>query len=67
MKNESNKRNEHGVKYSCDQYRNIGGIRFVNWMPCNVAGEREKAKAQGLKTRVINGDLYVQESISVTK
>lgn len=54
------KLNKHGIKDSCDQYRNINGIYFEHWTSNNAIFEEEKVKAKrlGLKCRVIKGELY---------
>lgn len=59
-----NTRNENGVKDSTNCYRNIKlkGIKvfFEHWTsdPSNFESERKTAKNEGLRTRIINGELY---------
>lgn len=57
---ECSRRNASGVKDSCDQYRNIGGVRFECWTADSAEfyRERKEAKALGLRTRMIDGQLY---------
>lgn len=59
----TNKRNALGVKDSINQYRNIGGVFFRCWTsdPSTFEAERTEAKRLGLKTRMINGELYREE------
>ena len=54
------KYNSHGVKSSCDQYRNIKGIHYQQWTyrTEDFTEEQAIAKDLGLKTRIINGELY---------
>jgi len=55
--------NNYGVKSSCDTYRNIGGVHYTQWT--SDPGEFKKsiieAKANGLKTKIIKGELYVEK------
>jgi len=53
-------RNQFGLKDSSDQYRNIYGIRYECWTADQSEFEVEKSKARelGLRTRVIQGQLY---------
>lgn len=48
------------LKQSRNQYRNINGIHFEFWAADGYSfkEERKKAKALGLKTRTIDGQLY---------
>jgi hypothetical protein len=54
------RRNKHNLKDSYDKYRNIGGVHFESWTsdPAVYEDERQKAKAEGLKVKVIAGELY---------
>jgi len=54
--------NTYGVKSSCDQYRNIGGVHYANWTADTGIFEEEKGKAKkaGLKYKIIKGELYLE-------
>ncbi len=54
--------NAYGVKSSCDQYRNIGGVHYANWTADTgrFEVEKKKAKEAGLKYRIIQGELYLE-------
>lgn len=56
----SSKRNSNGVKSSCNCYRNINGVHYEQWTHIVEDFEKEKAEAKklGLKTRIIQGELY---------
>lgn len=56
------KLNNNGVKSSCDMYRNIKGVHFIQWTsdPSKFDEEKMKAKEQGLKTRIIMGELFIE-------
>jgi hypothetical protein len=58
----TNKRNEHGVKYSADQYRTINGEHYICWMFYVDAEIVEAYRAAGLKCRAIKGELYLRNS-----
>jgi len=57
-------RNENGLKDSIDCYRNIKikgkKIKFEQWTwnTEEFQSEREEAKELGLRTRIINGEMY---------
>jgi len=57
---QSNKRNENGVKSSCNMYRNINGVHYQQWTYETEKFECEKqiAKSLGLKTKIIQGELF---------
>ena len=61
---EINTRNANGFKNSCDCYRNIKikgvKVKFEQWSIWDdqFSPERAKAKKLGLKTRMINGELF---------
>jgi len=64
--NLSNKRNSYGVKSSCDCYRHIKiknkKVLFTHLTSDSSLFEKEKqnAKSLGLKTRTINGELFIE-------
>jgi len=55
--------NGYGVKSSGDQYRNINGVHYVCYSadPDNIPGYIKEAQANGLKTKIIKGELYVED------
>lgn len=55
--------NTNGVKSSCDTYRNIKGVHFVHYTsnPSEFEEVRIDAKKQGLKVRIINEEMYVEQ------
>lgn len=57
------KYNGYGVKSSSDMFRNIKGVHYVQWTSDASAfdEERAKAKQQGLRTRIINGELFIEK------
>ena len=57
------KYNNCGVKNSCDMYRNIKGVHFIQWTsdPSAFEEEKSKAKEKGLKTRIIKGELFIEK------
>lgn len=55
----SNKRNEHGVKYSCDQYRTFNRHHYVCWMSFINDDLIKAYRAAGVRVRRIKEDLYV--------
>jgi hypothetical protein len=58
------KYNASAIKSSCDRYRNIKGIHYSCWTSdkSTFAEEKEKAKKQGLRTKIINGELYLEKT-----
>jgi len=58
----TNHRNQYGVKDSCYMYRNIKGVRYEQLTADTSQFVKEKleAKAKGLKTRIIVGELFVE-------
>lgn len=57
------KYNDCGVKSSCDQYRNIKGVHYICWTsdPGMFDEEKEWAKKECLRTKMIKGELYVEK------
>lgn len=57
------RKNSYGVKSSSDMYRNIKGVHYVQWTsnPGDFAKYTEEAKNDGLKTKIIKGELFVEE------
>ena len=59
-------KNNNGFKDSCDCYRNImiKGVKtkFIQWTqnPDEFENEKQYAKNKGLKTRIINGELFIE-------
>lgn len=55
--------NNYGVKSSCDMYRNIKGVHYVQWTSNRDEFEKEKkyASEHGLKTKIINGELFIEK------
>ena len=54
--------NQNRVKNSCDMYRNIKGVHYTQWTADTSAFEegKEYAKSKGLKTKIINGELFME-------
>lgn len=44
-------------------YRNIKGVHFVQWTsnPADFEKEKQYAKEKGLKTKMINGELFIEK------
>ena len=57
---ESYTKNSSGYKNSCEKYRNIKGIKYQQWTfhKSEFKEEKTKAKKLGLKTIVIQGELF---------
>lgn len=55
--------NNNGVKSSSDLYRNINGVHYVCWTsnPSEFANEIAIAKEQGLKTKIIKDELFIEK------
>lgn len=55
--------NQYGVKASSDMYRNIKGIHFIQLTsnPLEFENAKAEAKAKGLKTRMIQGELFIEK------
>jgi hypothetical protein len=62
VKMESYQKNVSGFKNSCEKYRIIQGIRYTQWSYDTVQFDNLKAEAkkQGLKTRIIAGELFIK-------
>lgn len=58
----TNRRNKAGVKDSADQYRNVSGKHFISWdyEPANFEEHKRDAARVGLKTKIVNGELYLE-------
>jgi hypothetical protein len=58
-------KNSSGFKNSCEKYRIIAGVRFIQWShdASQFAALRAKADLQELKTRIIDGELYVEDKM----
>lgn len=56
-------KNNYGVKSSSDTYRNINGIHFRHLTsdPSLFEEEKVKAKNNGLRTKIINGELFIEK------
>lgn len=54
--------NTHGVKDSCNQYRNIKGKHYICMTsdPNLFEEVRREAKEKGLSTRIIKGEIYLE-------
>ncbi len=55
------------LKLSANQYRNIKGTHFICWCfnSNEFAAEKAKCRALGLKTRIIDGQLYIEKKEGV--
>jgi len=56
--------NNYGVKSSSDMYRNIKGVRFIVFTSdiSQLEEVRKIAKEKGLKVRVIQGEIFMEET-----
>ena len=54
--------NASGFKNSCEKYRIIQGIKYVQWSydTGQFNNLKAQAKKQGLKTRIIAGELFIE-------
>lgn len=58
----NNKRNQNGVKNSCDQYRTINGERWIQWTSNFNQQTVKLYRAAGVKVRVVGGDeLFIRQ------
>lgn len=58
----NNKRNEHGVKYSSDQYRTINGEHYIQWTS-DFNDETVKGyRVAGVKVMVIKDEMYIRHA-----
>lgn len=57
------RQNNYGVKSSSDIYRNIKGIHYVHFTsnPANFSQAIEDAKIEGLKTKIIKDELFIEK------
>lgn len=57
------KKNNYGVKSSCDMYRNINGIHYIHYTsnPDDFEKVKAEAKKDGLKTKMINNELFIEK------
>lgn len=55
--------NSYGVKSSCDMYRNIKGVHYVHYTsnPADFEEAKKTAKEEGLKTKIIKGELFIEQ------
>ncbi len=55
----TNRRNQHGVKASCDCYRTIKGHEFQAWTSCPSADRIAAYRAAGVRCRRFKDELFV--------
>jgi len=62
----SNNRNKHGVKDSCNQYRNINGVFYECYAtdPCNFEAAIKECNELGLKYKIIKTQLFRERKCS---
>lgn len=58
----TNKRNQNGVKASCDQYRTFNGEHFICWSWDFDAEMIAEYRAAGIKVRVVKGEMYIRHA-----
>jgi len=58
----TNRRNQHGVKDSCDQYRTICGEHYIQWAYDFNKEMINSYRGAGLKCYVVKGELYIRKS-----
>jgi len=57
----TNKRNQHGVKNSCDQYRTIKGEHYIQWTSDFDEKMVAEYRVAGVKVRIIGGEMYIRQ------
>jgi hypothetical protein len=57
----TNRRNQNGVKASCDLYRHFNGELFVAWLIYPTAERIAAYRAAGVRCRRLKQDLFIHD------
>ncbi|KAF6596662.1 hypothetical protein G9G39_06250 [Cronobacter sp. EKM101R] len=56
------RRNQHGVKSSCDTWRTFNGQLYEHFTSCDAELVSEKLRSAGIRCRRVGCELYVHQN-----